>query len=53
MDYVSKLYTNPIAKKVKIADLKHNSDINRLNVVDEKARIRCEKYKQALDLLSK
>ena len=53
MDYVEKISTNPTAKKVKIADLKHNSDTTRLKVVDEKARKRCEKYKQALELLSK
>ena len=52
MDYVNKISTNPIAKKVKIADLKHNSDITRLSVIDEKAKKRCEKYKQALELLS-
>ncbi len=53
MDYVIKISTNPIAKKVKIADLKHNSDTTRLCVIDEKAKIRCEKYKQALDFLLK
>lgn len=52
MDYVRKISTNPIAKKVKIADLKHNSDITRLDIIDEKAKMRCEKYKQALNLLS-
>lgn len=29
MDYIKKLSTNPIAKKVKIADLMHNSDWNK------------------------
>ena len=53
MDYVAKIATNPIAKKVKIADLKHNSDVSRLNVVDQKAQERLKKYQQALDLLSK
>ena len=53
MDYVIKISTNPIAKKVKIADLKHNSDTTRLSIIDEKAKKRCEKYKQALDLLLK
>ncbi len=53
MDYVKKIATNPIAKKVKIADLKHNSDNTRLNIVDEKAKMRCERYEQALALLTK
>ncbi len=51
MEYVKKISTNPTAKKVKIADLRHNSDTTRLNLVDEKAKQRCEKYKQALDIL--
>lgn len=52
MDYVKKIATDPIAKQVKIADLKHNSDLSRLDIVDEKAIKRNEKYKQALELLS-
>ncbi len=52
-DYVKKLSTNSIAKKVKIADLTHNSDISRLDIIDEKTKERCKKYKQALELLSK
>ncbi|MBO5868219.1 MAG: bifunctional (p)ppGpp synthetase/guanosine-3',5'-bis(diphosphate) 3'-pyrophosphohydrolase [Oscillospiraceae bacterium] len=51
MDYVRKIKTNPIAKAVKLADLKHNSDITRLDVVDEKALLRREKYLQALAIL--
>ncbi|MBR7140560.1 MAG: GTP pyrophosphokinase, partial [Clostridia bacterium] len=35
MDYVKKIATNETAKKVKIADLKHNSDTTRLSQVDE------------------
>ncbi len=53
MDYVAKIAGNPIAKKVKIADLTHNSDTTRLDVVDEKAESRCKKYQQALEILSK
>lgn len=44
---------NPVAKKVKIADLKHNSDITRLSIIDESAKKRCEKYKKASEILSK
>ena len=51
MDYVRKIKTNPIAKAVKLADLKHNSDITRLDIVDEKALLRREKYLQAMAIL--
>ena len=51
MDYVALIKNNPVAKAVKIADLKHNSDTTRLDVVDEKVLQRVEKYKKALALL--
>lgn len=51
MDYVAKIKENPIAKAVKLADLKHNSDLTRLDLVDEKARKRAEKYAQAIAFL--
>ncbi len=54
MDYVVALSDNEIAKSVKMADLRHNSDLTRLDVVDEWAIKRNEKYKKALEyLLSK
>ena len=52
MDYVKALSVNPIAKVVKIADLTHNSDTTRLDVVDEWAIKREEKYKKALEFLN-
>ena len=51
MDYVLKLKANPIARAVKLADLKHNSDFSRLDVIDEHALERHEKYKKAIALL--
>ena len=51
MDYVRKIKDNPIAKVVKLADLKHNSDLTRLDVVDEKALKRKEKYLKAIKIL--
>ena len=51
MDYVRLIKKNPIAKTVKLADLRHNSDLSRLNVIDEKAISRTEKYKNAIALL--
>jgi (p)ppGpp synthase/HD superfamily hydrolase len=52
MDYVRIIKGNPIAKTVKLADLKHNSDLTRLDVVDEKALRRKEKYQKAIELLN-
>ena len=51
MDYVREIAKNPIAKAVKIADLRHNSDLSRLDTIDEYALKRNEKYKAALALL--
>ena len=51
MDYVAKIKENPIARKVKLADLRHNSDLSRLDGVDERALQRNEKYKAAIKLL--
>lgn len=52
MEYVAKIKTNPIARAVKLADLQHNSDLSRLNVVDEKALKRKEKYAEAIKILT-
>lgn len=51
MDYVCAVKINPIAKAVKLADLKHNSDLSRLDNVDEKALGRREKYLKAIKIL--
>ena len=51
MDYIALAKQNPIAKKVKLADLKHNSDLSRLDRVDDYALLRVEKYRKALDFL--
>lgn len=52
MDYVREISRNPIATKVKIADLKHNSDVTRLDFVDEWALKRNQKYSEALRILT-
>lgn len=52
MDYVARIKKNPIAKAVKLADLRHNSDLSRLDAVDEEARSRIEKYANAVKLLT-
>lgn len=51
MDYVIRLRENPIARKVKKADLLHNSDLNRLKTITDKDRMRHRKYLAALELL--
>jgi (p)ppGpp synthase/HD superfamily hydrolase len=51
LDYVAKIKENPIATAVKMADLKHNSDLTRLDVVDETALKRVEKYRKAMKIL--
>lgn len=52
MEYVAKISENEIARTVKLADLRHNSDLTRLDEIDDKARNRIEKYKAAIRLLS-
>ena len=51
MEYVARIKTNPIAKAVKLADLRHNSDLSRLDVVTARDRERVEKYKKAIEFL--
>ena len=51
MDYVARIKENPLARAVKLADLKHNSDLSRLDFVDEKAVQRVQKYEKAITLL--
>ena len=51
--YIKSVKSNQLAKKVKIADLKNNSDLSRLSTVTEKDLQRIEKYKKALNILMK
>jgi (p)ppGpp synthase/HD superfamily hydrolase len=43
-EYKERVKANPDARKVKMADLRHNSDIRRLKGVTEKDLARIEKY---------
>ncbi len=52
MDYVRSIRANPLAKKVKLADLAHNSDLTRLDAADARALARREKYLAAMALLT-
>lgn len=51
MEYVRNLSKDPVARKVKLADLKHNSDLTRLNTVTDKDLQRIEKYREAIAFL--
>lgn len=51
MTYILRLRSNPLAKKVKQADLIHNMDLSRLNQVTEYALRRQQKYRIALSIL--
>ena len=50
-DYLKRVKSNPLAREVKIADLKHNMDLSRLSKVTDKDLERAEKYKRALEFL--
>lgn len=51
-EYLEKVKQNPISKAVKLADLKHNSDVSRLETVTLKDEKRLEKYKSAIEYLN-
>ena len=54
-EYVREVAQNPIARKVKQADLRHNLDLSRFDGCSERmiasARKRSEKYREALRIL--
>ena len=50
-EYVENLKLNPIAKRVKMADLAHNSDLSRTVNPTERDFKRIEKYKKAKEIL--
>lgn len=51
-EYLNRVKMNPISRVVKLADLNHNSDLNRLPVVSEADVERVVKYARAIDFLS-
>ena len=51
MDYVAAIKKNPVARAVKLADLRHNSDLSRMDEVTETILARREKYLAAIRLL--
>lgn len=52
LDYVRRLRGNPIARAVKLADLRHNSDTSRLDTVTERDLSRLKRYRKAMALLT-
>ncbi|MBQ5544673.1 MAG: GTP pyrophosphokinase, partial [Clostridia bacterium] len=51
MDYIRAIRRNPLAAKVKLADLRHNSDVTRMDTLTEHDIRRREKYQEAMRLL--
>jgi (p)ppGpp synthase/HD superfamily hydrolase len=50
-DFVRRAAANPIGRRVKIADLKDNSDLGRIGSPTQKDHDRLRKYSEALALL--
>ena len=50
-DYVAAIKSNELARRVKVADLRHNSDLSRIKNPSPKDFARVEKYQTALKLL--
>lgn len=51
-EYILRVKQNPLARQVKLADLKHNSDLSRLANVTDRDRKRVAKYQKAIAYLS-
>lgn len=50
-EYIERVKNNPLAKKVKIEDLKHNMDTKRIPNLSDIDVNRVKKYKRALEIL--
>jgi (p)ppGpp synthase/HD superfamily hydrolase len=51
LSYVRRAGANPIARKVKLADLADNMDESRLSSLTERDRVRLKKYEEAVEVL--
>ena len=49
--FIARLASNPLARKVKMADIKHNLDVTRLPALHDKDLLRMAKYHKALSFL--
>jgi (p)ppGpp synthase/HD superfamily hydrolase len=52
-DFVRRSAANPIARRVKLADLHDNSDLSRIAVPTERDLQRIAKYRRAIDLIGR
>ena len=50
-EYLERVKADPIARKVKLADLRHNSDISRIPEPREKDYRRVENYQKEIEFL--
>jgi (p)ppGpp synthase/HD superfamily hydrolase len=50
--FIERVKTNAVARRVKLADLEDNMDVRRLNEVTEAARDRLERYRRAWTALT-
>lgn len=51
-EYIERLSKNPTARKIKLADLSHNSQLSRLPKVTQKDLERLEKYEKAIEMIT-
>ena len=51
MDYITRLSISPVARTIKMADLRHNSDIHRMKGLKQKDFDRLAKYHKAYAFL--
>lgn len=51
--FIRRVAPNPIAREVKLADLRDNSDLSRIAEPTEKDRARIEKYRRAIVYLER
>ncbi|MCI8360130.1 MAG: HD domain-containing protein [Clostridiales bacterium] len=53
LTYIERLRQSPLAVKVKLADLRHNADLSRMDIIDSAAREQEELHRQAIDILTR
>ena len=46
-EYIKRVKSNPLARIVKLADLEHNSDMSRLQEIDERSKSLANRYEKA------
>ncbi|MFH2057652.1 MAG: GTP pyrophosphokinase [Pseudomonadota bacterium] len=51
-DYIKIIKTNPVATKIKIADLEDNMDLTRIKTIKEEDSLRIKKYNWAWNFLA-